>query len=143
MNEYPSKKKDMLSDEKKILWHMVLCRFIHSYFDSDSRLRFSGFSSENELLQFIAGFSFSSFSPPFFLILPPSASVFRPWLMFYSALVYYIFWASTTAGEMGDGLRLERGNSLNLLLSIRKRFALSNVINGEKLGLFSLFSFSI
>ena len=36
------------------------------------------------------------------------AAVFRPGLMFYSGLAYYIFWASTTAGEMAGKGKFSR-----------------------------------
>lgn len=63
-----SKKRDVLSEKK--LWCVVFCRFIHSYFDSDSRLRFSGFLQKVSCSSLLVSLFFSSL-----LSHPPSLSI--------------------------------------------------------------------
>lgn len=67
-----------------------------------------------------------------------SASVFRPWWMFYS---YYVFLASATARGTSFDLGPVKRNSQYLLLKIRTRLSSSDLINkkNEHLPILNMF----
>lgn len=93
-----SEKKDVLGNDSIGAWYSADSSILILTL---SHLRFFCLSIDTELSVVCLFLSLLSHPPS------SSTSVFRPSLMFYSELLYYIFGVSTTAGEVCSGLGLK------------------------------------